>query len=145
MADYNNPFAEFEKFIKQMQLPGIDMEAMTEAYRKNLETLAAATRASNEGMQAVVRRQTEIVKDTLEQIRVATSELATAKDPKEAGDRQAEIARKAFEKAFANMKELAELMTKSNNESLEIIRTRMNEGLHEIESMLGKQSPTAKS
>lgn len=145
MADSNNPFAEFEHFIKQMQVPGLDMEAMTEAYRKNLDVVAAVTRASNEGMQAVVRRQTEIVKETLEQIRVATSELAAAKDPAEAGNRQAEIARKAFEKAFANMKELAELMTKSNNESLEIIRTRMNEGLHELESILGKQSPAAKS
>lgn len=138
MADSNNPFAEFESFIKQMQLPGLDMEAMTDAYRKNLDAVAAATRASNEGMQAVVRRQTEIVKDTLEQIRVATGELSAAKDAKEMGNRQAEIARKAFEKAFANMKDLADLMTKSNGESLEIIRARMNDGLLELEAMLGK-------
>lgn len=138
MSDNKNPFTDFDSLFKQMQVPGLDMDAMMAAYRKNVEAVAAATQAVNEGMQSLIRRQAEIIKDSLEQMRVATAELSSAKDSKELADRQAEIARQAFEKASANMKELAELMTKSNADSLKIIQARMNTGLTELQDMMNK-------
>ena len=142
MSDNKTPFADFDSLFKQMQVPGLDMDAMMAAYRKNVEAVAAATQAVNEGMQALIRRQAEIIKDSLEQMRVATAELSSAKDSKELTDRQAEIARQAFEKASANMKELAELMTKSNADSLKIIQARMNTGLTELQDMMNKTIKT---
>ena len=91
MSDNKTPFADFDSLFKQMQVPGLDMDAMMAAYRKNVEAVAAATQAVNEGMQALIRRQAEIIKDSLEQMRVATAELSSAKDSKELTDRQAEI------------------------------------------------------
>lgn len=137
-SDNKNPFADFEGLFKQMQIPGLDMDAMMAAYRKNVEAVTAATQAVNEGMQSLVRHQAEIVKDALEQMRTVTAELSSVKDAKELTERQTEIARQAFDKASANMKELAEMMTKSNTDSLQIIQTRMNAGLAEIQDMMNK-------
>ncbi|WP_295438217.1 phasin family protein [uncultured Thiodictyon sp.] len=142
MSDTKNPFTDFESLFKQMQIPGLDMDAMMVAYRKNIEAVTAATKAASDGAQALIKRQTEIVKDALEQMRVATSELSSVKDPKELTEKQAELAKQAFEKAFANVKELAEVMTKSNTDSLEIIQSRMNEGLAEIQDMVKKVTKT---
>ncbi len=138
MSETKNPFTDFESLFKQMQIPGLDMDAMMVAYRKNVEAVAAATRAASEGAQALIKRQTEIVKDALEQMRLATSELTSVKDAKELTERQADLAKQAFEKAFANVKELADVMAKSNTDSLEIIQSRMNEGLTELQEMVKK-------
>jgi phasin family protein len=142
MSDTKNPFAEFENLFKQFQVPGVDVDAMTAAYRKNVEAVAAAAKAANEGAQALIKRQTEIVKDALEQMRLATSELSAVKDAKELTEKQAELAKAAFEKAFANVKELADVMTKSNNDSMQIIQSRMNEGLAEFQDMVKKVTKT---
>jgi phasin family protein len=142
MSEIKNPFTDFEALFKQMQVPGVDMDAMTATYRKNVEAVSAATRAATEGAQALIKRQTEIVKDALEQMRVATTALSSVKDAKELTEKQAELAKQAFEKAFANVKELAEVVTKSNTDSLEIIQTRMNEGLAELQDMIKKVTKT---
>lgn len=138
MSDTKNPFAEFENLFKQFQVPGLDMDAMIASYRKNVEAVAAATRAANEGAQALIKRQTEIVRDALEQLRKATADLSAIKDAKELTEKQAELAKHAFEKAFANVKELADVVSKSNTESLEIIQTRMNESLSEFQDLVKK-------
>ena len=138
MSEIKNPFADFENIFKQFQVHGVDVDAMTAAYRKNVEAVAAAAKAANEGAQALVKRQTEIVKDAMEQMRLATSELTAVKDAKELTEKQAELAKAAFEKAFANVKELADVMTKSNNDAMQIIQSRMNEGLAEFQDMIKK-------
>ncbi|WP_295456186.1 TIGR01841 family phasin [uncultured Thiodictyon sp.] len=142
MSEIKNPFTDFESLFKQMQVPGVDMEAMTATYRKNIEAVSAATRAAAEGAQALIKHQTEIVRDALEQMRLATSELSAVKDAKELSEKQAELAKQAFEKAFTNVKDLADVMTKSNTESLEIIQARMNEGLAELQDMMKKVTKT---
>ena len=138
MAESKNPFEGFDDLFKQMKVPGLDLESMTAAYRKNLEAVNAATQVANENMQALARRQAEIVREAVEQMRDAASELTSAKDAQELVNRQAEIARQAFEKASANMQELAEMMTKSNTATMEIFQARMNEGLAEIQDLMQK-------
>ena len=138
MTDTKNPFGDFDSMFKQMKLPGLDMDAMMAAYRKNVEAVTAATRVANEGMLALVKRQAEIVRDALEQMRVVGSELSSVKDAKELAERQTEIAKQTFDKAATNMKELADMMTKANTASLEIIQSRMNDGMTELQDLMKK-------
>ena len=136
MTDMKNPFGDFDSIFKQMKLPGLDMDAMMAAYRKNVEAVTAATRVANEGMLALVKRQAEIVRDALEQMRVVGTELSSVKDAKELAERQTAIAQQTFDKAATNMKELADMMTKANSASLEIIQSRMNDGLAELQDLM---------
>lgn len=136
MSDTTNPFREIEDMLKQWKVPGIDLDAMMATYRKNMDALTEAGRVATDGMKALAERQTEIMRDAMEAIRAATSELTSAKDPQDFAAKQAEVAKQAFEKASANMKDLADLMVKSNTASFDVIQSRMHQGLAELQELM---------
>jgi phasin family protein len=136
MTDNTNPFRELEEMLKQWKVPGIDLDGMMASYRKNMDALTEAGRVATEGMKALAERQTQIMRDAMETLRGATAELSAAKDPQDFATKQAEVAKKAFEKASANLKDLADLVVKSNTASFEVIQARMNQGLAELQDLM---------
>ncbi len=50
--------------------------------------------------------------------------------------KQAELVRKAFEQALANMRELAEMVSKSNTDAFAIINKRVTESLQELKGLV---------
>jgi phasin family protein len=52
--------------------------------------------------------------------------------------KQTELARKAFEQALANARELAEMVSKSNTEAFAIINKRVTDSLQELKSLVAK-------
>ena len=147
MADVPfNPFANFDlskfdvtKMLGDLKIPGFDMSALLTAQSKNLEALTAANRVAIEGMQAIAKRQAEIMAQTLTEVSGMVQQLAGASTPQEAGTKQAALIKQAFEKALANMHELAELFSKTNTEAFELINKRFTESLEELKAMLTKK------
>ncbi len=144
-----NPFAamDFSKFdlskfdmtkmLGDVKIPGFDMQAVMDAQRKNIEALTAANQAAVQGMQAVAQRQAEILSQTINEVSTIAQQLANAStNPQELTTKQAEIARKAFEQALANARELAEIVSKSNTEAFAIINKRVTESLQELKSLV---------
>jgi len=144
-----NPFAnmdfskfDFSKFdvskmLGDVKIPGFDMSAMMDAQRKNIEALTAANQAAVQGMQAVAQRQAEILSQAMNEVSSVAQQLASAgSNPQEMTTKQAELARKAFEQALANMRELAEMVSKSNTEAFAIINKRVTESLQELKSLV---------
>jgi phasin family protein len=112
---------------------------MMDAQRKNIEALNAANQAAVQGMQAVAQRQAEILSQAMSEVSSVAQQLASAgSNPQEMTTKQAELARKAFEQALANMRELAEMVSKSNTEAFAIINKRVTESLQELKSLVAK-------
>src|SRR5690606_5818899 len=63
-----NPFfnVDFSKVLSDVQVPGVDIDAILASQRKNIEAVTAANQLAIEGMQAVLRRQAEILRQSLE-------------------------------------------------------------------------------
>ena len=59
MATPANPFADFTKLMEQFRVPGLDMNAVIEARRKDIEALTEANKLAYEGMQAVMQKVLE--------------------------------------------------------------------------------------
>ena len=145
-----NPFAnvdfgkfDFSKFdmskmLGDVKIPGFDMQAIMDAQRKNIEALTAANQAAVQGMQAVAQRQAEILSQSMNEVSSVAQQLAGAGNPQEMTAKQAELVRKAFEQALANMRELAEMVSKSNTEAFAIINKRVTESLQELKSLVTK-------
>ena len=143
-----NPFAnvDFSKFdlskfdltklLSDVKIPGFDMDAIMAAQRKNIEALTAANRAAVQGMQAVAQRQAEILSQAMNEVSSIAQQLSAAGNPQEMTTKQAELARKAFEQALANMRELAEMVSKSNTEAFAIINQRVTESLQELKTLV---------
>ena len=144
MADVPfNPFANFDlskfdvtQMLGDLKIPGFDMTALLAAQRKNLEVLTAANRVAIEGLQAIAKRQAEIMAQALTEVSSMAQQLAGAGTPQETGTRQAELVKQAFEKALANMHELAEMFSKTNTEAFELINKRFTESLEELKGLL---------
>ena len=126
---------QFTKAFTEYKIPGVDMNSIVEHQRKNVEALTAANKQALEGVQAVATRQSEILKETMDEAVNAMKELSAASGPAEAASRQAELLKSALEKALANMRELAELSTKANTDAFEVVRNRLSESIGEIKNM----------
>ena len=126
---------EFAKMASQYKIPGVDMDSLVQSQRKNLEALTAANRVAFEGVQAVAKRQAEILQETMNEAAGALDAVAKSGSPQEAAAKQAELVKGAFEKALANMRELAEMVSKSNTEATQAINARITETLDEIKDM----------
>lgn len=141
MANQPNPFWDMDinKVMGDMKLPGVDLEALMASQRKNIEALTAANKLAFEGFQAVATRQTEILRQTMEELQKMMTEVMSASSPEDRVAKQAELAKSAFEKALANMKEVAEMVSKSNTEATNVISNRISDSLEELKSMAGKR------
>ena len=131
-------FTDVSKLMSEFKLPGVDVESAFAAQQKNIQALTAANQLAFEGFQAVARRQSEILRQTIEQTTSIVSELLAAGSPEEKVAKQADLVKVAFEKALANTRELAELVTKSNSEAADVINKRVSESLEELKSVVAK-------
>jgi phasin family protein len=125
------PFLDFTKLMSQFRLPGVDFAALVDRERKNIEALAKANRIAFEGWQRLVRRQAEIFQETMKKV--------VADAGQEAAKKRADLAKEGFEKALADMRELAEMATKSQKEAFDVVRKRIEENVEGIRNF-GKKT-----
>ncbi|WP_077033393.1 phasin family protein [Pelomonas sp. KK5] len=127
-----NPFGDIAKMMESFKLPGVDIDAVMEARRKDMEALVEANRAAYESMQAIGAKQAEMFKAAMQSIQDSGKTALSSSDP----TKHAELARKAYEKALLDMKELAELARKSQTDAMAHISSRANEHVAEIRKMM---------
>lgn len=128
------------KMFSSMKMPNMmDFQALADAQRRNLEAMAAANRVAMEGAQAVARRNMELMQQTMAEMSEAMRGL-TAMDgnPATKAAQQAELMKANYERAVASMKELADLIQKSNGEALEVLNRRFAEALEEMQALVKK-------
>ena len=148
MDSMTNPFLAFANldaskfdpmsYFNTFNMPGVDMQSLLDSQRKNLEALAEANRQVVEGMQAVAKRQQEIMAQSINEAQRAVADLAGKQAPRDLAMKQTEMVKQGFETAIANMRELAELVRQSNTAAVNTINQRVLAGLDEIKTMSSK-------
>ena len=118
------PSFDFSKLMEAFRLPGLDVSALLERERKNIEALTEASRIAFEGWQALLQRQADITKEAREEA-LSSARLEDTKN-------RVEMTRQAFEKALSNMRELAEMATKSQRDAFEVVRRRWEENVSSL-------------
>ena len=134
------PFFETDvaKILSSLKVPGVDTDAILAAQRKNIEAVTEANKLALEGMQAVARRQAEILRTTFQEVGPVIAQAFGPGAPDVKVSQQAELVKTAVEKALSNMKELAEMVAKSNSEASSVISKRVSEGMEELKVALAK-------
>lgn len=134
MAFANMDFTKLDplNLLKGYNPGGVDMQALLDSQRRNVEALAAANKQVLEGMQAAARRQAEIMSATFGEMQRAASELGATRDPRELAGKQAEYLKQSFERAIANMRELSDIIRSANSAAADTINQRISAGLDEI-------------
>lgn len=131
--------AEFSRMFSDMKFPAMpDMDMFLSAHRRNMETLSAANRVALEGAQTVAKRHMEIVQQTMQEMSETIRDLSSPESPQARAAKQAEAVKQAYERAVAHMKELADLIQRSNGEAVGMLNQRFAEAMDEVKAMAEK-------
>ncbi|NGX97733.1 MAG: phasin family protein [Candidatus Afipia apatlaquensis] len=123
---------DLKKLVERFQLPGIDVAALVEWQRKDMEALAEANRQASEGIKALVERRNEILQETLAQWQSAVKD-ATGIDGM---SKQAEAVRQGVEKAVANLRQLSQMEAQTRNNAWKVVQDRMQENMASLQKLL---------
>ena len=132
-------FSEFTRLFANMKMPAApNMDAFMAASRRNMETITAANRVALEGAQAVAKRHMEIMQQGMTEMTEAMRSMALPEDPQAKAAKQADLLKQAYEHAVANMKEVGDLIQRSNGEAIALLNTRFAEAMDEVKALVGK-------
>lgn len=130
--EVSDPFGALKSMIEQFKLPGVDMNAIAASRRKDVEALLAANKAAFDAMQQLAQKQGEVFAGAMQSLR---DSMQAVGDPA----KQSELARQAYEKAVAQMRELAEIARKAQAEALAGIDARVKQGQQEFQQALQRK------
>jgi phasin family protein len=139
MGQAKNATDEFTRIIGEMKFPAIpDAEALLGAHRRNMEALSSANRIALEGAQSVAKRHMEIMQQTMAELTDTMRSLASSETPQAKAARQAEMLKRAYERAVTHARELSELIQRSNRDALEQLNKRFVEAMEEVKHLMDK-------
>jgi phasin family protein len=115
------------------------------AHRRNMDVLSQANRLALEGAQAVARRHMEIMQQTMTELTDHVRELASSDTPQHKAARQAELVKQSYERAVGNIRELSDLIQRSNGEAVALLNDRFKEAMDEVKVLLEKSGEAKKA
>lgn len=121
-----------KKFGSDLGLPKVDVEQLIDANRKNLDALDRSAQVAAEGAKSLVEKQREIVESVLTEAAAMTRDFKPTGDPQQIVAKQTEFAKKAFETAVQNTRDVTQLATQTTTDATAIIRDRLRDSLSEF-------------
>jgi phasin family protein len=125
-------YEDIKKLIEKFQLPSVDIDALIDWQRRDMEALTEANRQATEGLKALVERRNEILRETLAEWQAAVKDATSA----EAIAKRTEAAKQGVQKAMANFRELSEMEAQSRNNAWKIVQERMQENMATLQKLL---------
>ena len=111
---FKNPFADFDfsKIAGEFKFPVVPVEAIVETNRKNFAAFTTASTAAVESIKSIAQRQGDMFRAAMEDFSKHGSEVLAAATVEEKATKQIDFAKKSYELAVANAKEIADLYSK---------------------------------
>lgn len=117
---------QLTKTFGQQPFPGVDTAAILETIFQNMAVLGAANTHVFKNAEAVMVRQGEILKQTLEEAAAIVDALANASNPQKLAARQGDLLRRILLRMLNDMRREAEATLKSSNEAFAEAFTTIN-------------------
>ena len=133
---FKNPFADFDfsKIAGEFKFPMVNVETVVETGRKNFTAMTTASTAAVESMKTIATRQGDMFRAAMEDFSKHGSDVLSAATIEEKIAKQIDFAKKSYDLAVANTKELADLYTKSQVEAFETLNARIAELTEEVKA-----------
>ena len=131
---YNEAFKIFGDF----KTPAFDFNSLMEVQRRNIEAFTAANQVVAEGVQAIARRQAEVMRTNVDEVMTASKDLTAGGAPEMNAEKQANLSKAIFEKQFSNAREVSEMISKSSFEAFDLLNKRAAESFDELGAVAGK-------
>ncbi len=132
------PALDLSALLARLKLPGIDVTDLVESRHKDVQALLAANEQAYRGFEAVLRRQAEMLAEAMKNIDEGARETLATDGTKARVEHVGAQVKAAFGQALANMKELAELSARSQQQVVDTLNQRLREGLGEVGRRLSR-------
>lgn len=120
-----------------------DMNSLMETQRRNFQAFTEAQQRAIAGLQAVTQRQGELISEMVEDNSTIAQQILGEGSPEQKVAKQADLMKKVYEKNISNLKEIGDILNKSNQQAGEIINKRVSASLTEIKSAIEKTAKPA--
>jgi phasin family protein len=147
---FQNPFADMMKQFSEFKapsfgsMPNLDVNQLMASGRRNAEACTAAGQALSESAQAITRRQAELARAQVEKLLKTTKDMLVNGSPEINTTKQVELAKTMFESSLNNVREVCELVSKSNLEVFDKLNRRASESIEEMTGAATATSPSSK-
>ena len=146
MNAQNFPFAfpltfdadKLKELFSAAKLPGVDADAVLAAQQKNVDALIEANQVVIAGYQDLYKRQVALFEAAVAETKDKLTQVQGQPLTADQASQNVEALKAAFEKAAADVKELAELAQKANTGAFEIVKTRAEEAVAEFKAAAEK-------
>jgi phasin family protein len=134
---FKNPFDfDFTKIAGEFKLPVVNVETVVETGRKNFTAMTTVSTAAVETFKTIAQRQGDMFRAAMEDFSKHGSDVMGAASIEEKAAKQVDFAKKSYDMAIANTKELAEMFTKSQADAFETLNARVAELTEEVKAAL---------
>jgi hypothetical protein len=136
------PFAFDADKVKEMftavKLPGVDADAVLAAQQKNVEALIEANKVVIAGYQDIYKRQIALFEAAVAQAKDKLTQVQGQPLTADQATQNVDALKVTFEKAGADVQELAEMTRKANTGAFEIVKARAEEAVAEFKAAAEK-------
>ena len=137
---FKNPFDfDFTKIAGEFKFPVVPVETIVETSRKNFAAMTTASTAAVETFKTIAQRQSDMLRAAMEDLSKHGSDVLGAATIEEKAAKQIDFAKKSYDVALANTKELADLYSKGQTEALTAISDRIAELTDEVKAAIAKK------
>ncbi len=127
---------EFSRMFASMKFPAApNLEALLAVQKRNMDALSAANRIALEGAQTVAKRHMEIMQQTMTELGETMRALSAAEAPQDKAATQADLLKRAYERAVSNTKEMSDLIQRANGEAVDQLNQRFIEAMEEMKAL----------
>jgi phasin family protein len=135
--------SELRKLTDQFKAPGVHVQKLIEARRKDFDVLIQATRTTLDGVQSLSAKQAELLHGAVDELSAILQQASKPADLAGGGAKvPAEALQKTVHTALLSMSELVEIASKSHAKTVDILAKRIHENVEEWMRLLRvKQAP----
>lgn len=130
--DKQNAADALNSLIGRITSGAVDLAPLIETQRKNTEALMEANRELLDGYRDLLRRQSEMVQDGLDELRTAIDDVRATDGLSGKQDLGSERAREVLDKSVDNLRELGERALTANKRALEKLTNRLTASIDEL-------------
>lgn len=123
---------EFPNF----KIPSVDMNALMDSYKKNLEVLGLINKMSVEVCTGITKLQSAFIKQMMTDM---GSIWEKAGKPSDVMTKLNEVTRDTVEKAVGNSKQISDMIVSTNKELTAAITKRMKDSMEEAKNVVNKK------
>jgi phasin family protein len=151
MSTKKNTFDTFfsaekmNEMFRSFQAPMMNIDAVLDVQRKNLDTLTKVNQKAFDCMQACMKQQNEMFTKLVSDQAKSLQETMNSGTPEQGLQKQAEFAQVSYETSMKCAQEMGEMLTKANDEVSDIVSKRVTASVNEMKDVVANTTKDKKA